>query len=362
MFRFVWFLFPLSALTHGLWQAGFITFYIFLFFYRRIKIPLIFIYCVLVMIIIFIFQIYFNSLYPVSIFSGVVDSSLRSHGTMGTYYADGSTNFVLLFKFFVYLFITLLISKSFSSINLFVSFLYRLFIFVFLLNLVFFFILFIDSSYDLLKFLARQNVGTGNFLVSDDFGYRISAGFTEPSLMSSFAGTLAGVIFKYLGRDRKIFIFFAIFIIFLVSRSLSIFIVFFSVHLIYCYFSIFCLGSPPFLMLIFLFFKDDVFNGKLSFLFRSSNERLHLPVFDYSWSHILFGIDFGQVYAFLPGVNHLLQYGVFGFLVFYLMFKFDLKTFLIYLCISFVIPQFWFPSQWICLGLILARKNLELKS
>jgi hypothetical protein len=55
----------------------------------------------------------------------------------------------------------------------------------------------------LFKGLSRQEPGLGNFLVRDSFGYRISAGFVEPSLMSVFSGTLAGIIFKYLPKYKK---------------------------------------------------------------------------------------------------------------------------------------------------------------
>jgi hypothetical protein len=213
----------------------------------------------------------------------------------------------------------------------------------------------------LFKGLSRQEPGLGNFLVRDSFGYRISAGFVEPSLMSVFSGTLAGIIFKYLPKYKKIFILLSVAFIFIVSRSLSIIIVFFAVHFLHNYFKILFVGAISFILLFILFLKDYFFDGYFSFLFRSANERLHVPLFDYHVSQVLFGIDFGQVYSFIPVVNHLMQFGVLGVIIFYVMFRFDVRSFVVYLCISFITPQFWFPMQWICLGLILARKNLESK-
>ncbi|WP_418641898.1 hypothetical protein ACNUDM_00390 [Vibrio chaetopteri] len=358
MKRLIFYTYPLSALTFGLWQVTLICIYFSKFTFSRGKVSLVSLFWVCILGMVFIAQVYFSPQYPVELLSNVVNVELRSHGTIGIYYTDGSIRIDMLAKFFVYIFIALFISSSFTSKDELIDFLFKLFCTIAMVSMVFLVILQVDSSYEIFKFLSRQDVGVGNYLVKDEFGYRISAGFAEPSVMSVVAGTCAGLIFAKLEWKKRIVISLSLIFLFFVSRSLAIIIVFTLIYLILNHYRLFLIGMTIFMVLLTIVTTGFLFDSAFSFLFRSANERLFLPQGDFGYINVLFGVDFGQVYAFIPIVNHVLQFGVVGLVAFYFIFKFDVKLFLIYLVISFVSPQFWFPTQWICLGFAMAYKRL----
>jgi hypothetical protein len=170
--------------------------------------------------------------------------------------------------------------------------------------------------------------------------------------MSVFMGTVFAILFLL----RKSFfdsfmIFLLLFLMFMLSRSLAGFIVFLGILM--------AVRAPIWFMYVLLgavfisipFIRDFVGDFML---FRSINERLHIPDFtEFGLEHFLFGVGFGNTYAFVPLVNHVLQFGVIGMIVFFLMFNLELRSIMAYLVISFVSPQLWFPIQFICFGLLL---------
>ena len=239
------------------------------------------------------------------IYWSVTNPEYRENISLGFYRAIGAINYFYLCKFLLFAYVFWYLSKSSTKLSMQV--------FTTALGTVVFsqlmLVLFVYLDYvDLLLNLLGVASNAGNFLVTDQFGVRLSGFFHEPSQMSLVAGSLLGLwLFGKRFKFRKLLISTIMLIFFVVtSRSLAIFIT------LFCFFLFLCASKS---LLIFLFisliatnfiFRDWInliveIYPKYDFFFRSFHERLFLAPEIFDDLRLLFvGLDFGQVYGFSP--------------------------------------------------------------
>jgi hypothetical protein len=212
--------------------------------------------------------------------------------------------------------------------------------------------LYFGLDVSIFKFLAGQ---PPNFMVSDEFGTRISAGFYEPSHMSCFIGVVIGILFgqQLLGRKYLRFIVttIALALLFLMSRSIALV----AISLIIAGLFISRSVIRQVLGILFIGFLGAalfLYVDQLSFLFRSSAARFLIPdIESLSWFHFLFGIDYGRAYVFIPLLNQLMQFGIVGTLSLIAFNRLNLTEVLAFFLIFSVAPQFWSLLPWMALSI-----------
>ena len=295
----------------------------------------------------------------------LTDVSLRNNGTLGEYSVSGKINLYFFAKLILFSYFFSLISKS-DSFRILTTLKYLLFLAVGLQSGLTLISIFGGSAMSAVTALGPSS---NNFLVGDQFGARISLFFHEPSQMGVVIGSLLGAWLVKNASLRKIFLVCGFLLFFIVtSRSLSVLFVFVSFVTVIkasryavLFGFVFCL--------VFFRFSRPVLESLITlypgyqFLFRSSGERLFMPVDFFSdFSGLLIGYDFGQIYYFPPVYGIVSQVGIIGFFLFLVLFRFDLKVLMFFVLISFVSPQLWFHISFVAAAIFSAAVSRKRHS
>ena len=189
-----------------------------------------------------------------------------------------------------------------------------------------------------------------NFLVGDVYGARLSIGFFEPSHMAIFVGLMVGtVLLGSSSRGETILVIAICLVNFLLSRSLTVLLVPLLLFAAFRYrWTTFLLGTITYFALMWVWrtgLVDPV--G----LLRSFNDRMTPPDWS-SYSILLFGFQFGEVYSFTPFMSVAIQIGIVGLVGVFIIFDFNLCGLLVFLFLNMMCPQMWFTSPILTLGLI----------
>lgn len=315
-----------------------------------------------------ILQVVTNTYYPVQVDALVTDVSKRSLLTFGSYVSSGSANVSLLIRFLVGFTVFYLVrdlTTKVSSATLVTAIKRVLICCVIFQFLILFAVALLDGAY-LLKVAIGQGDPTGpsNYLTTDEFGYRLSLGFYEPSHMSVFLGPLIALQARLISGLRNLLWFFLLTLFFAVtSRSASIVFSFVIIYLI--------LDNRRMLVSLGVGFVLSLFIGVAQYLsyfrtfdsynlLRSMFERSHIPEIEgFKSLHWAFGVDFGQVYSFVPIYNQMLTMGLFFWGVLFLFWRKDLRKIYSFFALFFVVPQPWTLIPWISLGLVHGALSLR---
>ncbi|MCF4098408.1 hypothetical protein [Maritalea mediterranea] len=198
-----------------------------------------------------------------------------------------------------------------------------------------------------------------NFLVRDQFGYRNSGFFYEPSHLSMLVSTITAIWLNSFSLKKMALAIGCIVFTFFTTRSatgpaLFILLVFLirapRPALVVAFLCLFCFP------LVSKFIASEF--GGLFFL-RSIFERFYFPQVNISNVFgFITGFDFGQVYAFIPIYGIAMQIGVLGLVMFLVFFGINIRIFLIFLVLCTVSPQLWFSIQWSALAFLWADNYL----
>ena len=308
-----------------------------------------------------IFQVVTNTHYSIQIDSLVTDVNKRTELTFGTYVSSGTVNFALLLRFLVAFVIYHLTRDLISKMpsKMLVAVIKNLLVFCVIFQL----LLFISVEFlgwaQFLKIAIGQggNIGPSNYLTSDEFGYRLSLGFYEPSHMSVLIGPLIAIQARlvqgplYFLASCGLVLFFAF-----TSRSSAMIFSFVIIYLI--------LDERRFLVSLGVGVVGTVFVVGAEFLsyvrgidgynlLRSLAERTHIPDIDrFHTLHWVFGVDFGQVYSFVPILSQTLTLGLLFSAALFASWRRDLRQIYSFFALFFVVPQPWTLIPWISLGLV----------
>lgn len=196
---------------------------------------------------------------------------------------------------------------------------------------------------------------TGNYLTSDQFGYRISGFFHEPSHSSVFFGTLLATrlalqqtVWGYISSLAILFAFF------LMSRSIGILAIFIiTLYFLYApkWASLVAMLGSAMLQVILI-----IVSGYFPQfgLFRSVYERaLSSEVYNATTLDWFLGFDFGEVYSFEPIVGLTLQIGIVGLVGLYFILQRDVRTIGFFVFSFTLMPQLWFYPAWGAVGVFM---------
>ena len=203
-----------------------------------------------------------------------------------------------------------------------------------------------------------SSLNSPNYLTQDSFGYRISGFFHEPSQASVFAGTALACSFLIVkGLTQKLFAVASVFVVFFLSRSFTVIPVFLIAAVLLRSSRAFSL-----MVMVFLFFAQVVLRFLAdryweTGLFRSLYERsFKSEVFEARAIDVLFGYDFGEIYSFEPLFGAALQVGYVGLLAIFFFLRRDVSTFVFALFCFAVVPQLWYSSAWLAIGMFSLTK------
>lgn len=286
----------------------------------------------------------------------VSDLAFREVMTKGIYSMENGINWLSFFRMFVIVTVTLMLTVVVNRTarpEKYITYL----VYYALASFLFVFVLANSVGADQFKAIIAPltSLETSNYLVSDEFGYRISGFFHEPSHASIFFGTVFAAFFvlrqAVLSRVSILVILFAFF---MMSRSLSIFAVF-VVALYFLYAPKWAsLGALIALTMLQVILRIVAEYYAEFGLFRSVYERaFESEMYNATTLDQMLGFDFGQVYSFEPIVGLTLQIGSIGLVGLYFILQRDIRTFG-FLVFSFtLIPQLWYYPAWGAVGVFM---------
>ena len=286
----------------------------------------------------------------------VSDTAFREVITKGTYSMENGINWLSFFRMILIVTVTLMLTVVINRIAQSEKYITYL---VYYALASFFLVFVLANSVGADQFKAiiapLTSLETSNYLVSDEFGYRISGFFHEPSQASVFFGTVFAAFFVLRQAVlQRVSILAILFAFFMMSRSISILAVF-VVALYFLYAPKWAsLGALIALTMLQVILRIAAEYYAEVGLFRSVYERaFESEIYNATMLDQLFGFDFGQVYSFEPIVGLTLQVGSIGLVGLYFILQRDIRTFG-FLVFSFtLVPQLWFYPAWGAVGIFM---------
>ncbi|WP_188007791.1 hypothetical protein [Photobacterium damselae] len=344
----------LLSFSYGFYFAFFCELFVFIYNKKLSKKNNIYIYLAIVFIAIFILQILLLKGTDIYIFTSVVDSKLRLSdlNTFGYYFINGEVNIKYAILTIVYIMYFYFMSSNIESKNEIYKLIKTFSIVYSILFILLFIMTYSASSVEILKAMANH---APNYLTKDDFGFRISLGFAEPSMMGALLGPLLAILFVSFNKKKLAIIVFLLAMI--MSRSGSLFILFFSVIFLLKYrvnllsFIIVIIG------VIFISSLSEDIISSLSeniFIFRSVAERLFFPHLDITRLYYFIGIDYGHVMSFYPIISIIIQIGIIGLIGIIFIMKGNYNIIIILFLICSVTKSFSSYELWFILFILIS--------
>lgn len=286
----------------------------------------------------------------------VSDLAFREVMTKGIYSMENGINWLSFFRMFVIITVTLMLTvvvNRTAQPEKYITYL----VYYALASFLFVFILANSVGADQFKAIIAPltSLDTSNYLVSDEFGYRISGFFHEPSHASIFFGAVFAAYFV-LRQDvlSRISILVILFVFFTMSRSLSILAVF-VVTLYFLYAPKWAsLGALIALTMLQVILRVVAEYYAEFGLFRSVYERaFESEMYNATTLDQMLGFDFGQVYSFEPIVGLTLQIGSIGLVGLYFILQRDIRTFGFLVFTFTLVPQLWYYPAWGAVGVFM---------
>ncbi|WP_370546866.1 hypothetical protein [Edwardsiella tarda] len=275
-----------------------------------------------------------------SIFGVLSDVSLRTYDTMGAINLSGNVNFVDVFKMATYFLLVFLLYNNIKSLSEWHDFFKKIIKLNFFVVIPIFLFSFSPFLVSMLKAIA---LNSSNFLTVDDFGYRISGFYYEPSQFSLMMSTVLAILYfssKDIAEKGKII--FVLFVFFLLSRSVTL-----VASFLLCSFLLY--RPKTFVAFSCCIFFIVINSEKIielvygsSPLFRSLLARTVITNYTLTFPYNMFGADFGNVTSFYPFYGIVFQSGYFGLLIVFLMFKFRIPLIMLILLLFSVSPRLWY--------------------
>lgn len=322
---------------------------------------------ILLFILIFLCQKYFYQGVEGEVYSSVSDVSYREVITLGSYRLSGDVDVRDVIKFIFCLFLGVVVVLNRKKLSLIdykrelgILLLSAFFLQAGLLLLV----QFLEVS-EFFKFLVGQSGGVAqNHLTIDQFGYRLSLGFYEPSQMSLFMGSVIGA-YVSLERNKKKMLMAVLVGLFLFVTSRSITIIFWAgcVHYL-----LVCSKKMLILFVGFMVAGIGCFSVVKKYivgfsLFRSLHERSYFPDIDAPILGFLIGFDFGQVYSFIPLVGMVMQVGLVGVVALFFLVECRVRVAILVVLVFTIAPQMWYSLQWLSVAVLyLASSQCQIEN
>jgi hypothetical protein len=292
----------------------------------------------------------------VVVISMVSDVRFREVITKGTYHMENGVNLVSAFRMILFAVVAVIFAVLLNRTNEQVRHITILKNFV----LATFLIVFVSVNVmgaDQFKALIAPltSLDSENYLTSDNYGYRISGFFHEPSQSSLFLGTSLAALFV-LKRSilYRLHVLIVLLVFFMMSRSISIMAQFTITFVFLCtprWVSLAALVGSIFLQALLKYVASYfVTTG----LFRSIYERsFSSEVHGATIMDWLLGFDFGQVYSFEPIVGIALQIGAIGIVGLYVILQRDIRIFAFAVFSFTLAPQLWYFPAWGAVGVFM---------
>lgn len=346
------------SLSYGFYFAFFCELFVFLYKRKVSKKNNIYIYMAIMFIIIFVFQFFFLKGTNSYIFTSVVDSKLRLSelNTFGYYFINGNVNVKYAVLTIVYIMYFYFMSNNIESKNE----IYKLIkTFAIVYSILFIFLFIMTYSVSVIEILKAMANNAPNYLSKDDFGFRISLGFSEPSMMGALLGPLLAILFVSFNNKKLAITVFLLAMI--LSRSGSLFVLFFSV--------IFLLKYRVNLLSFIMVIIGVIFISSLSenvitslseyfFIFRSISERLFFPYLDITRLYYFIGVDYGSVMSFYPIISIIIQIGIIGMIGIIFIMKFNYNIIIILFLICSVTKTFSSYEIWFIFSILISIKYI----
>ncbi|HIF9110441.1 TPA: hypothetical protein ACX6PT_003224 [Photobacterium damselae] len=345
------------TLSYGFYVA-FLFEFLFFFYKRTVKKKsLTILYGVFTFIFIVFLQYFLLDGYGSSIVATVSDPLLRfsKSSTLGYYVINGNISSKYFFLTIVYMFYIYFLVNNIDDKNEFWDFIKKNIV-IYLILSIFIFLVTLDSGFA--NFLKSLSGFAPNFLTKDEFGYRISVGFFEPSMMSVYISTILAIATK--NRNLKYISMFTFLILFLLSRSGSLFILYFSIIFFINYkikFLPFCILVLGILSVSFIPHEIIVKLSKDVFFLRSLSERLYFPNFELLSYPFFVGVDYGNVTTFFPILSIIVQIGFLGLFVFFIIARFDLSIIIIIFLLNSVSRNISSYEFWMAIFFLISMRN-----
>lgn len=273
-----------------------------------------------------------------SLFGVVTNPDLRTYDAMGIYTTSGQVEYLAVFKTLIYVLTTILLFSNINSRAMYYDLISKLIYCSVISSL----LVYVISTYwfDGLKQFAMN---APNFLTEDDFGYRISGFFYEPSQQSLLVATASAVKLQE-SKDNleKTLTIMAMILIFILSRSMSMIIVFGIVLIFMKYKKV---TSLLILVSALALSKLDFI---LTFFFESSNlfrsllaRTVDTPLPTDSVA-LMLGMDFGSITTFLPLYGLFFQVGILGVFILCCVFYRALPLLILGAMLFSLSPRLWY--------------------
>ncbi|MDP4062068.1 hypothetical protein RBLE17_18250 [Rhodobacteraceae bacterium LE17] len=209
-----------------------------------------------------------------------------------------------------------------------------------------------------------SSLNTPNYLTQDQYGYRLSGFFHEPSQASIVFGTSLACLAYMRSKIRWFLVLTVLAILyFFMSRSLTILVIFLVCLIL--------LNTPRIFSVIFICtlfgFQTiiSVFHNQIlpTGLIRSIYERAFASQFEIAdWRNFLFGTDFGEVYSFEPIWGIHLQVGYIGLIALYFILQRDVRAYAFAVTCFTIAPHLWFAPSWFALAIFLIGSDRSVRA
>lgn len=297
-----------------------------------------------------------------TILATVTDPLLRlsKSSTLGHYLINGDVLGKYVFLTICYMFYVFFLCNNLKDENDFWDLIKKNIIVYLILSIIIFVLTFNQS---LVFFIKGLSGFSPNYLTQDEFGYRISVGFFEPSMMSVYISTILAIAIK--NKKIRYISIFTFVVLFLLSRSGSLLILYLSIIVLINY----KVKVIPFIVFVFLFIllslvpHDVVANlSQDVFFLRSLSERLFFPDINLLSYPFFIGIDYGNVTTFFPIISIIIQVGVLGSIIFFIITRCNLSLIVIIFLLISVSRNIASYELWMAIFFLISMSHyLELR-